>query len=104
MEYGEDMSLEELENLEEVDIEIDKNASQVDGGICPDCNEEFTKIVENRNINGWVTLHIIKLKCPKCDKEYLDLEQGKKYNLLLMLEKVFQQPINVLSKRIGALV
>lgn len=104
MEYGEDMSLKELENLEEVDLDIDKNASQVDGGICPDCNEEFVKIVENKNINGWVTLHIIKLKCPKCGKEYLDLEQGKKYNLLLMLEKIFQQPINVLSKRMEALI
>ena len=104
MEYGEDMSLEELENLEEVELDVDKNAGQVDEGICPDCNERFVKVIENRSINGWVTFHITKLKCPKCNKEYLDLEQGKKYNLLLMLEKIFKQPINVLSKRIEALV
>ncbi len=104
MEYGEDMTLEELEKLEEVKFEIDKNAGQVNEGTCPDCNEKFIKVVENRNIGNWVTLHITKLKCPKCDKEYLDLEQGKKYNILLMLEKAFKQPINVLSKKIEKLV
>ena len=52
MEYGEDMSLEELERLEEVKFEIDKNAGQVNDGTCPDCNEKLVKIVENRQALG----------------------------------------------------
>ena len=105
MEYGEDMSLEELERLEEVKFEIDKNAGQVNDGTCPDCNEKLVKIVENRQaLGGDVTFHIKKLKCVKCSKEYLDLSNAEKYDLLLILEKAFKQPINVLFKKIEKLV
>lgn len=104
MDYGKDMTLEELENLEEVHIEFDKNAGHVEEGICPDCNEKFIKVVENRDVGDWVTIHITKLKCPKCGKEYFDLEQGKKYAIILLLEKAFKQPIGILSKKVEKLI
>ena len=98
------MSLEELEKLEEVKIEFDKNAGQVNEGMCPNCNERFVKLIENRNVGNWATFYITKLKCPKCGEIYLDLEQGKKNDIILMLEKAFKQPIDVLSKKIDKLV
>jgi uncharacterized protein with PIN domain len=104
LDYGKDMTLEELEELEEVDVEFDKNAFRVEGGTCPNCDEKFVKVVENRNIGDWVTLHFDKLRCSKCDKEYFDLEQGKKYSVLLMLEKILRQPMDVLSKKVAGLV
>lgn len=102
--YGRDITLEELENLEEINIKFDKDSGHVDGGTCPDCNEKFVKIVENRNIRDWVTFHITKLKCPKCDKKYLDLNNAEEYDLLLTLEKAFKQPIKVLGKKVAKLV
>ena len=105
MEYGKDMALEELEKLEEVDIEFDKSAGHVDNGNCPDCNEKFVKVVEDSEVfGGDVTFHITKLKCSKCGKKYLDLNNAEKYDLLLMLKKVFKQPIGVLSKKVAGLV
>jgi len=102
--YGRDMTLEELENLEEINIKFDKGAGHVDGGTCPVCNEKFVKIVENRNIRDWITFHITKLKCPKCGKKYLDLNNAEEYDLLLTLEKAFKQPIGVLGKKVAKLV
>lgn len=104
MEYGKDMTLEEMEKLEEVKFEIDKDTFEAKEGICPDCNEKFIKIVENRNVGDLVTFHITKLKCPKCGRKYLDLNNAEKYDMLLMLEKAFRQPINILSKKIAKLV
>lgn len=104
IDYGKDMTLEELEKLEEVNIEFDKDAGHVDDGICPRCNEKFIKVVENRTVGNWATFHITKLKCPKCSEVYIDLEQGKKNDIVLRLEKAFKQPIDILSKKVEKLV
>ena len=105
LDYGKDMTLEELEKLEEIDIEFDKDVAYIKEGVCPNCNEEFIKVVEDSDVlGGDVTFHITKLRCPKCDKKYLDLNNAEKYDLLLMLKKVFKQPIGALSKKVAGLV
>jgi len=98
---NEDTSIKELKKLEEENLEIDEDAFEVNEGICKDCNEKLIKIVENRSIlDGAITFHVIKLKCMKCGKQYLDLDQAEKYDLLLTLEKAFKQPLEVVSKKI----
>ena len=95
-------TFEELENMEEVKIEVDKNAFEVNSGICKRCKEKMVKIVENRSVlDGTITFHIIKLKCEKCGKEYLDLDQAEKYDFLITLEKAMKQPLEMVSKRIA---
>lgn len=101
MKEKENLSLEELEKLEEIKLDIDEDVFEVNDGICKDCHEKLIKIVENRSIlNGAITFHIIKLKCPKCSKEYLDLDQAEKYDFALILEKATQQPLDSLSKKL----
>jgi len=101
MEEGEDMTIDELEKLETVETKIDGNAFEVNEGICKDCGEKLIKIVENRSIlDGAISFHIIKLRCPNCGKEYLDLDQAEKYDFTLILERALQQPLDKLSKRI----
>ncbi len=101
MENEEDASLEEIEKFKEVELEIDKDAFEVNEGTCQDCNEKLIKMVENRSIlNGTISFHIIKLRCPKCGKEYLDLDQAEKYDFALLLEKATQQPISILTRKI----
>lgn len=96
------MSLEELKKFREEKLEIDNNVLEVNEGVCKDCNERLVKIVENRNVlDGSITFHIIKLKCMKCGKEYLDLDQAEKYDFLLTLEKAVKQPLESLSKKIS---
>lgn len=103
MEEYEDTPAEELENLEEVKIESDKDAFEVNEGFCKECNERLVKIVENRSIlDGAITFHIIKLKCPKCGKEYLDLDQAEKYDFALILERALHQSLEKLSNKILA--
>ena len=89
--------------MEEIRIELDENAFEVNEGICKYCHERLIKVVENRNaLDGTITFHIIKLKCPKCGKEYLDLDQAEKYDFALLLEKAVKQPLDKLSRRLSA--
>jgi len=98
------MSIEELKTMKEEVLEINKEAFEVNEGICKDCNVKLLKIVENRSIfGGAISFHIIKLKCPKCGKEYLDLDQAEKYDFLLTLEKVSKEKsLDILTKKIIA--
>ncbi len=101
MEEGEDISFEKLDSLEEEKVEIDSEAFNVNDGICRECGGKLVKFVDNKNLlNGTITFHIIKLKCPNCNREYLDLEQAEKYDFLLLLEKAVRQPLNKLSQKI----
>ena len=85
----EDLSLEELEKLKEVKIKVDKDSFKVTEGICPKCNNKMVKVIENNSLfDGALTFHIIKFRCDKCKKEYMDLEQAEKYDLFLALKKI----------------
>ena len=104
MEEGENMSFEELNKLEEEKVEFGKEISEVNECVCKDCDEKLVKIVENRSLlDGTITFHIIKLKCMKCGKEYLDLDQAEKYDFLFTLEKAIksQQALKVLARKIS---
>ncbi len=65
------------------------NKLQVDKSICLYCKKEMIKYKEDKSLfDGAITFHFIKLKCPQCKKEYLDLEEAKKYDLFLKLRKM----------------
>lgn len=102
MEETEDLSTNELEKLEEVELEIEPSASEVNEGYCGECNEKLIRTVENISLlDGAISFHIIKLKCPKCGKVYLDLDQAKKHDFLLALKKALNQPLEKLTKKIN---
>lgn len=98
------MSEEELKQLPEESITIENHAFTVKGGICKDCSIKLMKVIENRSVlEGAVTFHITKLKCPTCGKVYLDLDQAERYDFLLMLEKAAKEkPLALLAKKIAA--
>ncbi len=103
MEIGENMTYEELKDIEEAEVEFDSDASEVNEGVCEECGERLVKIVENRSVlDGAITFHIIKLKCVKCGKEYLDLNQAEKYDFILALEKALKEKksLEALSRKI----
>lgn len=103
MKNKKNMSIEELKKFDEVNLDINEDIFEVNDGFCKDCNGKLIKIVENKSIfDGALTFHIIKLKCENCGKEYLDLNQAEKYDLLLTFEKISkQQSIRMLSKKIS---
>ena len=85
----ENLSLEELEKLKEVKVKVDSGFSRVTEGICPKCNDKMIKVIENDSLfDGALTFHIIKFRCNKCKKEYMDLEQAEKYDLFLALKRI----------------
>ena len=97
----ENMTIEELEKFKEEKLEIDESAFEVNEGICKECSKRMTKVVENRSIlDGAITFHIIKLRCQKCGREFLDLDQAEKYDFALTLEKASNQPLDISSKKI----
>lgn len=83
---------EVLEQMEEVEFEIDQSAFQVEEASCPTCNIKMDKVIENKDLfDGAVTIHIIQFQCSKCKKVFLDLEQAKKQELFLKLERLSQK-------------
>ncbi|MBS3171833.1 hypothetical protein J4449_04445 [Candidatus Woesearchaeota archaeon] len=98
------MSLKELKKFKEENLEVGERAFEVNEGICKDCKEKLVKIVENRSIfDGTISFHIIKLRCLKCGREYLDLDQAEKYDFLLALEKASKkEPLENITKKIVA--
>jgi hypothetical protein len=99
-----DMTVDELDKLEEADVQFEPSSRQANEGTCGDCGEKLVKIVEDRSLlDGAITFHIVKLKCEKCGKEYLDLEQADKYDFLLSLEKAVKgsKGLKVLAERLG---
>lgn len=96
----EDLSLEELEKMEEIKFEIEENAFKVDKAFCSDCKKKMEPVVENKDLfKGSMTIHIIKFRCGQCGKEYLDLNQAEKYELFLKLSKVSEEkPLEFLNQ------
>lgn len=98
-ELYENLSEEELNKFEEVkDFKIDEDSLKVSEGICPECNLKMDKVIENRNLfDGALTFHIIKYRCEKCKKEYMDLKQAEKYDLYLSIKKI-KRPISYITQ------
>lgn len=93
------MSMEELRNFEEIDLEINKDALIVNEGVCPKCKEKMIKYIDNKSLfDGTLTFHIIKFKCQKCKKEYLDLNEAQKYGLFLKLGKIGKEKVLALVR------
>lgn len=105
MELYEDLTEKELSKFELVkDLVIDENSFKVAEGICPECNEKMDKIIENKSLfNGTVTFHIIKYRCGRCNKEYLDLEQAEKLDLFLIFKKLSNMPLPSITHSIHRL-
>ena len=87
------LKYKDLEKLEEVKAEINEESFKVVEGICPNCNLKMEKFIENKNLlDGAITFHIIKFRCEKCNKEFLDIEQAQKYDLYSLFEKFSKKP------------
>lgn len=87
-ELYEDLSEEELSQLGEVKAEIDENSFKVSEGVCPVCNEKMSKYIANFSLfDGALTFHIIKFRCDKCKREYIDMNEAEKYDFYLSIRK-----------------
>ena len=76
--------------MKEVRVSFGDKAFRVDKAVCPHCGLKMHKIIENKSLfDGSLTFHIIKLKCEKCNREYLDLEQAEVYDMYLIFNKRF---------------
>ncbi len=100
-EIYEDLNEEELNKFSKVKIEVDENSFEVSEGVCPECNEKMSKYIANFNLfEGALTFHIIKFKCSKCKREYLDMNEAEKYDFYLLMKN---QP-NILVSNIKTMV
>jgi len=69
-------------------IELEGNL-QINEISCLDCKVKMNKKKEDKGLfDGAITFHFMKLKCPQCKKEYLNLEEAEKYDLFLKLRKM----------------
>jgi len=87
----------------EAEVKFDKRSFRVDRAICPNCGLKMQKVIENKSLfDGSLTFHIIKLKCEKCKREYLDMEQAAIYDLFLTMNKYLsKKPLGKISKTLS---
>lgn len=82
------MKKQHYTEVKEVSIELEGNL-QVEESSCLDCKIKMIKHKEEKSLfDGAITFHFIKLKCPQCKKEYLDIKEAEKYDLFLKLRKM----------------
>lgn len=95
-----ELDKDEISQLEEVSVQIDKDAFKVHEGVCPRCDKRLSKIIVNEELfDGTITIHIIKFRCEQCKQEYLDLDEAQKYDLYLSLKKLEHKPLSTLIER-----
>ena len=100
MEPYQELKEEELNEFVQIkDLVIDKDSFKLGEGFCPECNKKMYKIIENKSLfDGAVTFHIIKYRCTKCNKEYLDLEQAEKLDLFFIIQKLSKKPMSIITQ------
>ncbi|MBI2076328.1 MAG: hypothetical protein HYT72_03725 [Candidatus Aenigmarchaeota archaeon] len=88
---------------QEVKMKFAEKSFRVDKAVCPACGIKMQKVIENKNLfDGSLTFHIIKFRCEKCKKEYLDLEQAEVYDLFLTMEKrLGKKPLGKVSETLS---
>ena len=91
-----------MAKYKEVKIRIKEKAFRVDKALCPHCGIKMQKIIENKSLfDGSVTFHIIKFRCGRCRREYMDLEQAEKYDLyLIMSKRLDKKPLEKVSRNL----
>lgn len=89
-----------MAKYKEVKIRIKERAFRADKAVCPHCGIKMQKIIENKSLfDGSVTFHIIKFRCEKCRREYMDLEQAEKYDLYLIMSRhLSKKPLEKVSR------
>ena len=92
--------------MKEVELEVGEKASRVDKATCPHCDLKMHKVIETKSLfDGSLTFRIIKLKCEKCNREYLDLEQAEVHDMYLILNKRFAgKPLESMVERFSKAV
>lgn len=87
--------------MKEVKMEIGEKAFKAGKAVCSCCDLKMRKVIENKSLfDGSLTFHIIKLRCEKCNREYLDLEQAEVYDMYLILNKTFAgRPLETVAER-----
>jgi transposase-like protein len=94
MEPYQDLTQEEIEELETADFQILPQAAQVEEGVCPSCENEMRQVVRNYSIyDGSITFHLISFRCTECEETYLDLEQAQKYDLYRLLQETPEEDL-----------
>ncbi len=94
------MTLEDVQEedmLEQVEITIDKNAFQ---GPFPCCGKETTKEKKIFALKGLEFTYEV-WHCNHCKKDYLDDLQGRRFDKLLLIQRLFDDDLITLERSVN---
>ena len=76
----------DIEKLENVEFEFDKNAFKTEMMHCDKCNINMEKVnIEMNLLDSPLSIKLKVFRCHKCNKEYLNFEEAKKLDKALVL-------------------
>ncbi len=82
------MKVLNLDELEDANFKIDKEAFKPKTLTCSKCKIKMKKAEIETNLAGGINIELSGFECPKCKKRYLGLEEARKLDRALIISKI----------------
>lgn len=79
-----------LEELEDVEFKIDKDAFEPKELICSNCRVKMKKSEIVISLDNRISVTLSGFECVKCKKKYLGLEEAKKMDKALIVNRIMK--------------
>lgn len=89
--------IQETDILEQVDVTLDKDAFK---GPFVCCNKETTKQKKIFALKG-IQFAYEAWHCTTCNKDYLDDEQGSRFDRILLMQKLFDEELITVERNVN---
>ncbi|PIN67922.1 hypothetical protein COV94_06455 [Candidatus Woesearchaeota archaeon CG11_big_fil_rev_8_21_14_0_20_57_5] len=86
------------ENLEEVSFEIEKEAFSPKSMTCSDCKRKMSRSAMEVQIDSNIFVKVNGFECAKCHKKYIGLEESKKMDRAMVLNRIINDSISMKRK------
>ena len=88
-----------LEKLEDVKVTFGKHAFAPNVMYCDKCNIEMEKVNTEISVSDYIKVKLNVFRCPKCKEEMIGLDEAKKLDRALVVNRLLSQEHSFSFKR-----
>ncbi|MBU0980022.1 MAG: hypothetical protein KJ709_04420 [Nanoarchaeota archaeon] len=89
---------QDLEKLEEVSFEIEKEAFRPKILHCSNCNVKMKQKEMEIQVGKDISIRLRGFECPKCSKRYFGLEEAKKLDKAMIMSRLLNDSFKMTRK------
>ena len=91
----------ELEKLEDVDVTFGEHAFAPESMFCDKCDLEMKKTSKYMTVSEDVKVNLDTFKCPKCKEEMIGLDEARKLDRALVINRLLQKNLFTFKRRLS---